>query len=1047
MAGKENFFLSRPIFSTVISLVIMLLGALALRVLPVAQFPEMIPPQIVVSASYPGASAETIAQTVAAPLEVQINGVDNMLYMSSISSGGNGSMSINVFFAVGTDPDMAQVMVNNRVQIATAQLPEEVRRLGVSVIKRAPAILLMIILTSPDNRYDEVFLHNYMALNIQDEIKRVPGVGDATIFGYLDYSMRIWLQPDKLAHYRLTPGDVRAAVQDQNMQFSPGRLGDMPSSPDAELNLQIDAKGRLSSEEEFRDIIIRAEPDGTLLRLGDVARVELGGKDYTVMSQLNGSPARTMGVFLSPGANALATGTLVQAKIEELSKNFPEGVAYTVPFDTNRFVRVSIQEVAHTLGIAIVLVVLVVFLFLQSWRATLIPCLAVPVAIVGSFAGMYALGFTINTLTLFGMVLAIGIVVDDAIVVLENVERVMDKEKLPPKQAIVKAMNEVTSPVIAIVLVLCATFLPVSFLGGLAGQMYRQFAVTIAISAVISGIVALTLTPALCGLLLKPHAHNEQKPLFFRWFNNAFALTTRRYVRLVYWVKNSTVRSLCIFAVILLVLGSLLRQVPGGLVPAEDQGFVLGLTILPDGAALPRTIAVQDRTGKILADMSAVENVMSINGIDITTFSAKSNYSTRFIVLKDWDLRKKPSERSEAVARSVRAFTALEPEAVILGLNPSPIPGMSMTGGFEGYLQQRGRGTLAELNEWANKLQAAAAKRPELAGVQNLFSMNAPGIYLDVDRERCRAMGVPVSDVFTALGSTFGTMYINDFNLYGRTYQVRMNSDVEYRMVQEHLNEVYVRGSKGDMIPVSTLMNLERRVLAPVVERFNIFPSAHILGAAAPGYSSGQALAAMEELAKEVLPPDYVLSWSGQALQEKLAGSSTTMIFFLAILMVFLILAAQYESWSLPLAVITAVPFGVFGAVTAIWLRGMNNDVYFQIALVTLVGLAAKNAILIVEFAAEAMRAGYTPDTAALRASRLRFRPIIMTSLAFIAGCLPLAVSSGAGANSRHAIGTAVIGGMLAATCIATLFVPFFFKNIIRVSQKFFGTKFGKEHK
>ncbi len=1044
---SQNFFLSRPIFSTVISLLIILLGTLAIKALPVAQYPDLVPPQVQVTAYYPGASAETIAQTVAAPLEVQINGVDNMLYMTSISAGGNGSLTINVYFALGTNPDMAQVMVNNRVQIATTQLPEEVRRQGVSVLKKSPSILLIAALASPDGRYNELFLHNYMSVNVLDEIKRVPGVGDASIFGLLDYSMRIWLQPDKLAQYKLTPTDVNNAVQDQNAQFSPGRLGDMPSTDDTDLNLQIDAKGRLVSEEEFRDIVIRAEPDGTLLRLRDVARVELGGKDYSIATQLNGSPARMMGVYLAPGANALATGDRVYAKLDELSKNFPEGVAYTVPFDTNKFVRVSIQEVVHTLIEAIILVFLVVFLFLQSWRATLIPCLAVPVAIVGTFAGMYALGFTINTLTLFGMVLAIGIVVDDAIVVLENVERIMEKEKLPVKEAVIKAMSEVTSPVIAIVLVLCAVFLPVSFMGGLAGQMYKQFAITIAISVVLSGIVALTLTPALCGLLLKPHAHREKKPLFFRWFDNAFAHTTRRYVRIVHWLKGSGLRAMCIFALILVGLGVLMQRVPGGLVPNEDQGYIMGLSILPDGSALPRTVAVQDELGKILMDHPAISDVVSINGMDITTFSAKSNYGARFIMLKDWDKRKKAGEDSESIARFVSALTLKTPEAVVLGLNPPPITGMSSTGGFEAYIQQRGGGTLGELKMYADQLSAAAAKRPELAGVQNLFSMNAPSIYLNVDRERCRAMGVNVGDLFKALSGTFGTTYVNDINLLGRTFQVRMNSDIDYRMLQEDLNEVYVRNSQGAMIPITAMLSTERRVAAPVVERFNIFPAAHFLGGPAPGYSSGQALAAMEELAREILPQGYVLSWSGQALQEKMASASTTIIFVLALVMVFLILAAQYESWSLPLAVLTAVPFGVFGAIAAIWMRGLNNDVYFQIALVTLVGLAAKNAILIVEFAAEAWREGRTLDVAALRASRLRFRPIVMTSLAFIMGCLPLAISSGAGANSRHAIGTAVIGGMLAATCIATLFVPFFFKNIMLFSQKYFGTTREEPHK
>jgi multidrug efflux pump len=950
-------------------------------------------------------------------------------------------MSISVFFKHGTDPDMAQVMVNNRVQIASAQLPEEVRRLGITVLKSSPAILLMVCLTSPDGRYNETFLHNYMLVNVLDEIKRTPGVGEAMIFGLLNYSMRIWLHPDKLAKYRLTPADVHLAIQDQNAQFSPGRLGDSPAPGDTELNLQVDAAGRLVGEEDFRNVVIRAEADGSLLRVGDVARVELGGQDYSVATQLNKNPARMMGVFLAPGANALSTGDLVHQKMEELSANFPEGINYLIPVDTNKFVRISIKEVLKTLAEAMVLVFLVVYLFLQSWRATLIPCIAAPVSIVGAFAGMYALGFTINTLTLFGMVLAIGIVVDDAIVVLENVERIMTKEKLPPRDATAKAMQEVTSPVVAIVLVLCAVFVPVSFMGGLAGEMYKQFAITIAISVVISGVVALTLTPALCGLLLKPHSVHGKQPAFFKWFNNFFAVVTRRYVRIVHWLKASALRAMCIFALMLVALSVLLLRVPTGLVPSEDQGYIMTLAILPDGAALPRTQTAQNKLRDALLAMPQVEFVSTISGIDLTTFSAKSNYGAQFVVLTDWDERKTRDLSSEAIARRVFGIGMQTPDAIFLGFNPPPIQGMSVTGGFEGYIQQRGTGSLADLNQWGARLAAEAAKRPELAGVQNLFSMNAPSIFLDLDRERCRAMGVSVSEVFRALSATFGTGYVNDFNMMGRTFQVRMNSDAEYRMTQENLGEVHVRNSAGEMIPVTTMMTLQRRVLAPVVERFNVFPSAKFMGGPAPGYTSGQALAVMEQLARDTLPPDYVLSWSSQALQEKMSGDSTTRIFVLALLMVFLILAAQYESWSLPLAVLTAVPFGVFGAVAAIWMRGMANDVYFQIALVTLVGLAAKNAILIVEFAAEAWRDGRSLDVAAMRASRLRFRPIIMTSLAFIMGCLPLAVSSGAGANSRHAIGTAVIGGMLAATCIATLFVPFFFKSIMVYSQKFFGTR------
>ncbi len=1038
---EPGFFLKRPIFSTVISLLILLVGGLALKALPVAQYPDLIPPQVSVTAYYPGASAQTIAETVIAPMEVQINGVENMLYMSSLAASASGSATINVYFKLGTNPDIALVNVNNKVQLAQTQLPEDVRRQGVTVVKKSPAMLQIISLYSPDGRYDDIYLHNYMQANVVDVMKRLKGVGDCTIFGSTDYSIRIWLYPDKLAQYKLTPNDVSKAVQDQNAQFAPGRVGDVPALPDTQFTWQIDTQGRLLEPEQFANVIIRAESDGSLLRVKDVARVELGGKDYSVITRLNGRVARMAGVYLLPGANALETGDLVEKTMAEIATRFPEGVEYGIPFDTNRFVRASIQEVVHTLIEARVLGFIVVFIFLQDWRATLIPCLAVPVSIVGTFAGMYALGYTINTLTLFGMVLAIGIVVDDAIVVLENVERIMSTEHLSPTEATAKAMGEVTGPIIAIVLVLCAVFIPVSFMGGLAGQMYKQFAITISVSVVLSGIVALTLTPALCALLLRPHDPNHKPNAFFHWFDWVFGNLTHRYVRLVRSVKDHGFVSIIVFGAMMIAVAFLFRIVPTGLVPDEDQGYVLGLAILPDGASRGRSESVMgDFSDKLLKDPS-VENVVQISGLDATSFSTKSNYGSAFIIMKNWDARKTPDLASTALTRRIYGMGLNEPDGLILGFNPPPITGMSSTGGFEAYIQNRGTGSLEDLAQWSNKMLDAARKRPEIGSVQNLFTTNSPQLFINLDRERTRALGVNVSDVFSAMQGTFGATYINDFNRIGRTFQVRMQSDVNYRMLPEQIREVYVRNNKGDMIPIEALFSVERRVTPQVVERYNIFPSAHIMGGPAPGYSSGQALNAMEEVAQEVLPLDYTLGWAGTAMQEKLASADTTVIFILALVMVFLILAAQYESWSLPIAVLTAVPFGVFGAIVATWGRSLSNDVYFQVALVTLVGLAAKNASLIVEFAVEAWRGGRSLDVAAMHASRLRFRPIVMTSLAFIMGCVPLAISSGAGANSRHAIGTAVIGGMLAATCIATVFVPFFFKYIMSISLKLRGQK------
>ncbi len=1037
---KPNLFVRRPILSTVISLLITLVGGLAIFALPIAQYPELTPPRVSVSASYPGASAQTIAETVLAPLEVQINGVEDMLYMTSSADSGSGSGSINVYFKLGTDPDIALVNVNNKVNLAQILLPEDVRRQGVTVLKDSPSMLLIIALTSPSGRFDSTYLGNYLQTNIVDEMKRIPGVGDCAVFGDASYAMRIWLNPDKLAKYNLTPSDVSTAIQDQNAQFAPGRLGAAPATNDVQLSWQIDTQGRFVTPEQFGAIIIRTEADGSFLRVRDIARIEMAGRDYSVETELNGDTARGAGVYLLPGANAIETGKLVQEKMAELALRFPDGLEYEIPYNTNVFVEESINEVVKTLIEAMVLVFLVVYLFLQNWRATLIPCLAVPVSIIGTFAGMYALGYTINTLTLFGLVLAIGIVVDDAIVVLENVERIMRTEGKSPMDATAKAMHEVTGPVIAIVLVLCAVFLPVSFMGGLAGEMYKQFAITISVSVVLSGIVALTLTPALCALLLKPHDEHHKPWAFFVWFNWVFGKITHRYVRIVRMLKDMGIRSMLAFILMLFAVSWLFKVVPTSLVPNEDQGYILGMTILADGTTQRKTADVLEKIEEQMLANPAVANIFTITGIDLTSFSVKSNYGTFFTMLKNWEERG-PHESAEALVGQTFGMGMGIPEAMVIAFSPPPIQGMSTTGGFEGFLQNRGTDSLQQLEAWAKKLAEEAAKRPEIGSVRNLFSTGAPQLYANLDRERALAQGVSISSIFAVMQSNFGTAYVNDFNYGGRTYQVLLQADKEFRMLPETLADLSVRNNKGEMVPLNALITLERRVAPQAVTRFNVFPAAQIMGDPAPGYSSGQAIAAMEEVAKEILPPDYALNWSGSALQEILAAADTTVIFALALLMVFLILAAQYESWALPLAVLTAVPFGVFGALVATYMRDLSNDVYFQVALITLVGLAAKNAILIVEFAVEAWRGGRSLDVAAMHASRLRFRPIIMTSLAFIMGCVPLAISAGAGANSRHAIGTAVIGGMVAATCIATLFVPYFFTIIMKASLRLKGQK------
>ena len=1034
---KEGFFLRRPIFSTVISLIITLVGAIAISVLPVEQYPDLTPPQVEVNATYTGASANVIAETVASLLESQINGVDNMIYMNSVSSG-TGSMSLTVSFNVGTDPDQATIDVNNRVQLALAQLPQEVQRMGVSVLKKSSSMLQIIFLTSPDQRYNTIYLSNYALLNIVDELKRLPGVGDAKNFAAQDYSMRVWLKPDVMSQLGVTPEDIATALRDQNAQFAAGRMGAEPMSPGVGVTWQITTQGRLTTPEQFGDVILRTQPDGSILRLKDVATIELGAQSYDFVGKYNGLDAVPIGIYLSPGANALATAEVVKAKMEELSKEFPVGVAYSIPYDTTTFVKISIEEVVKTLFEAMVLVFLVVYLFLQNWRATLIPCLAVPVSIVGTFAGMYALGFSINTLTMFGLVLAIGIVVDDAIVVLEHVERHIS-DGLPPRKATAKAMQEVTGPVIAIVLVLCAVFIPVAFTGGMAGRMYQQFAITIAVSVVISGAVALTFTPALCALLLKP-GHGEPN-VFFRKFNGWFEGLTGKYVSIVKLLLRRSLLAVGLFVLVLVGIGGVFERVPGGLVPDEDQGYLIALMTMPDGAAISRTSAVVEKLDKAIMADPLVADVMSFSGMDAVSGAAKTNVATFFFTLKPWGERKAPGDSSFDLARKLYGMGFGLEQGSFIAFNPPPISGMSNTGGFEMWLQDRnGRGSV-ELSDVAQKLAEAANKRPELQGVSTSFTVNAPQLFVELDREKARTLGVNVSDVFQTMQATFGSSYINDFNLYGRTFRVYTQSEKDYRARPEDLAEVYVRNKQDEMIPLTALINVKPTSGPQTVERFNNFQAAKFMGNPATGYSSGQAMTAMEEVAKEVLPDGYTIAWSGSSYQEKLVSSGGSLVFVLALVMVFLILAAQYESWSLPLTVLTAVPFGVLGAITAIWLRGISNDVYFQVALVTLIGLSAKNAILIVEFAVEQYRnEGKDAVHAAEEAARLRFRPIVMTSLAFILGCVPLAVSTGAGAASRHAIGTSVIGGMLVATLVAPLFVPFFFRWIMRASEKLMGT-------
>jgi len=1020
----SRHFIDRPLFACVVSIFIVIAGLAALRGLTISLYPNILPPTVEVATAYPGASADVVAETVAAPLEQQLNGTEDMLYLRS-GSMPNGTLQAVLTFAIGTNPDLAVINTQNRVQAALPLLPEEVRRQGVVVRKLNWTAVQYITLDAPDGRYDDQFISNYALINIVDELRRIPGVASVDAYGAKEYSIRVWLQPDKLAQLDLTPDDVSKAIREQNAQFATGRVGDEPMPTRVDLSMNITTQGRLSSPEEFGRIVVRAKPDGTLVRLRDVARVEMGSRDNSVNTTVNAKPALTVGIFPRPGADVLKIADAVRERMEQLDDRFPQGLRWMIPFDTTWFVRVAIKEVFKTLGEAIVLVVLVVFLFLQNWRATLIPCLAVPVSLIGSFAGMYLLGTSINLATLFAMVLSIGIVVDDAIVVLENVERHMREDGMGAREATHLTMQEVTGPLVAIVLVLSAVFLPVAFLGGLVGEMYRQFAVTLSVAVVISGFVALTLTPALCAALLKPGAHPERPR--FRRISAAIEGMTRGYVRGVGFLLRRGLLAAALVAIVFGATWQINRIMPTALLPDEDQGYMLALPFLPPAASLQRTDAVMKRIDSNFAAHPAVYSSTSFSGFDPYSFLPRTNSGVSFICFKHWDERRDPSMQAPTLVGQVFALGEQIKDAVVYGANPPPIEGLSATGGFEGFVQSRSGTDYKALEAATAKLAAAAAQRPEVVGVFTTFSAQVPQLRLNIDRERAKQLGVKVDDIFSTLQSTFGAYYVNDFNFEGRVYRVQMQSDARYRAHAEDLRHVFVRSQQGRPIPLTALGDSQIVTGPDAVEHFNGFPAARLLGGPAPGYSSGQALAVMEQLAREHLPEGYTLSWSTQAFLEKQTESSTAGIYLLAILMVFLILAAQYERLTLPVAVILPVPFAVFGALVATWGRGLYNDLYLQIGIITQVGLSAKNAILIVEFASHRVREGMAVLDAAKEAARLRFRPILMTSLAFIFGVLPLALSSGAGANSRHSIGTGVVGGMLAATFVATFFIPLFY--------------------
>ncbi len=1020
----SRFFIDRPIFAMVISIFIVIAGLAAMRNLPVAQYPDIAPPQVMVAATYPGASADVLEKTVAATLETQINGVEGMIYMNS-TSASNGRVEINITFDIGTDIDQAVINVNNRVKQAEARLPQEVRRQGIQVEKASSSFLQVLAFSSPDGRYDDLYTSNYVTMNVLDVLKRVPGTTSVQIFGAKDYAMRVWLKPDRLAQLKLSSADIVAAINEQNAQYAVGKIGQPPVPSGQEMALTINTKGRLADVAEFEKIIVRASADGSTLRLKDVARVELGSKDYDFTGRFNGKQATLMGISLKPGANALDTAQAVKKTLQELSTRFPDGLAYTIPFDTTDFVQVSIREVIKTLCEAMVLVFLVVYIFLQNWRATLIPTLAVPVSLIGTFAGLLLLGYTINMLTLFGMVLAIGIVVDDAIVVVENVERIMHEEQIPAKPAAIQAMREVTGPVIAIVLVLCAVFVPIAFLGGLTGELYRQFAVTIAIAVVISGIVALTLTPSLCVLILK-HEHKVSNR-FFIAFNDGFSRMTSHYSAGVAWLIRRGALGLILFGGMVLLAGGLWKMTPGSLVPDEDQGYYISAVYLPDGASLERTDRIVKEVDEIIRSNPNVKYTMVFTGFDFIDGSFKNNAATFFVTLKHWDERQVPAQ---ALVGELFMKTAHIKEAMVLAFNPPAIFGMGNSGGFEFYLQNRGEGGAKHLAEVSEQFIGKLRQDKNFGMVSSLWRANVPQLNVDVDREKAKTLGVPIDGLFDTLAATLGTYYVNDFNKYGRTWQVLMSAEPRFRSSPGEIGGIYVRSQRGEMVPLSALAQIRQTTGPETLERFNNLPSVKIIGEGAPGISSGQVIAEVERIARETLPSDFSYDWGGASYQEKKSSGSSSYALILGALMVFLILAAQYERWSLPVAVLLALPFGTFGALAAVWLRGMNNDVYFQIGLVTLLGLAAKNAILIVEYAVYKHGEGMSAAAAAIEAARLRFRPILMTSLAFILGVVPLAISHGAGAGARTAVGTGVVGGMIAATFLAIFFVPLFYRLI-----------------
>ena len=1029
----SRFFVDKPIFAAVLSIIVFVAGLISIFKLPVSEYPEVVPPSVVVRAVYPGANPKVIAETVAAPLEEQINGVEGMLYMSSQNTS-DGALMLTVTFKIGTDVDKAETAVQNRVQRALPRLPEEVRQIGVTTVKSSPNLTMVVHLVSPNGRYDDLYLRNYGVLNVKDQLARIPGMGDVQIFGAGDYAMRVWLDPQKVAARNMTASDVVDAIREQNVQVAAGVVGAAPSKS-ADFQLTVNTQGRLSSVEEFGEIIVKTNQDGALTRLKDVARIEMGSNSYSLRSLLNNKSAVGIGIFEAPNSNALQLSTNVRAKMEELKKDFPEGVSYDIVYDPTQFVRESIKSVIHTLLEAVALVVLVVIIFLQTWRASIIPLLAVPVSIVGTFAVMIGFGFSINTLSLFGLVLAIGIVVDDAIVVVENVERNI-ANGLSPRDATIQAMKEVSGPIIAIALVLCAVFVPIAFVSGLTGQFYRQFALTIAISTVISAFCSLTLAPALSATLLRHHdapkdaltrVMDKLFGRFFGWFNRFFNRSSHSYETGVAGVLKRKSAAVGVYLVLAVAAGIMFKVVPSGFVPAQDKQYLVGFAQLPDAASLERTEQVIRKMSDIAKEIPGVEASVAFPGLSINGFTNAPNAGIVFTTLKPFHERTKKSESGEAIAAEINKRMGAVQDAFVMVFPPPPVNGLGTTGGFKMMIEDRNNAGYDELYKTVQAIQMKAWQDKRLAGVFSSFQINVPQLFADIDRAKAKQLGVPLATIYQTLQINLGSLYVNDFNQFGRTYQVRVQADAPFRSQAEQIAQLKVRNTKGEMIPLSSLMRVKDSYGPDRVERYNAYVSAEINGGPAPGFSSGQAQAALEAIVKENLPKGMGYEWTELTYQEILAGNTMIYVFPLCVLLVFLVLAAQYESWTLPMAVILIVPMSILCALLGVKLTGGDNNVFTQIALFVLVGLASKNAILIVEFARELEEHGRSILEAALEACRLRLRPILMTSIAFIMGVVPLVMSVGAGAEMRHAMGVAVFAGMLGVTFFGLFLTPVFY--------------------